>query len=264
VLGRLSLSQVPAFGPHGVVLAPEVARGEVAARDPAAAEGIDLYGLGCSAIELACGHAPFADEDPQKELRGHADARPPRLTDLRGDLPTECSDLVEWLLAKQPGARPRSAADVLMQIDSMIDRLGSATRLTRILIVDDDTARARWLWGLARRAHPAIVVETASEGSDAVHKLNRDHPELVLVDAGLKGMMNALELCMYTRGLAHGARCELVAIGNVGPREQPAFDAARVAFIADDGKLANAVLDCVRATANAAPRRRTKSSTISG
>src|SRR4051812_10739053 len=29
VLGRLSLSQVPAFGPHGKVMAPEVVRGEV-------------------------------------------------------------------------------------------------------------------------------------------------------------------------------------------------------------------------------------------
>jgi DNA-binding NarL/FixJ family response regulator len=132
------------------------------------------------------------------------------------------------------------------------------------LIVDDDTARARWLWGLARRAHPAVVVETASEGGDAVHKLNRDHPELVLVAAGLRGMMNALELCMYTRGLSHGARMEIVAIGNVPARERPGFDAARVAFIPADSQLGNSVLDRVRATANAAPRRRTKGTTVSG
>src|SRR5580692_4852123 len=55
VLGRLSLSQVPAFGVHGQILAPEVVRGDVAASDPSAAEAIDLYGLGCIAIELASG-----------------------------------------------------------------------------------------------------------------------------------------------------------------------------------------------------------------
>src|SRR5207244_2307172 len=38
VLGRLSLSQVPAFGRHGRILAPEVVRGDVQASDPAAAE----------------------------------------------------------------------------------------------------------------------------------------------------------------------------------------------------------------------------------
>src|SRR6185436_10594957 len=52
VLGRLSLSQVPAFGPLGQVVAPEVVRREALATDPAAAEAIDLYGLGCLAIEL--------------------------------------------------------------------------------------------------------------------------------------------------------------------------------------------------------------------
>src|SRR5262249_29304064 len=65
VLGRLSLSQVPAFGPHGQILAPEVVRGDVHAHNPAAAEAIDLYGLGCVAVELACGAPPFADDDPR-------------------------------------------------------------------------------------------------------------------------------------------------------------------------------------------------------
>ena len=63
VLGRLSLSQVPAFGPLGQIYAPEVVRGEVEASDAAAAEAIDLYGLGCVAIELARGQRPFADPD---------------------------------------------------------------------------------------------------------------------------------------------------------------------------------------------------------
>src|SRR5262249_41763640 len=155
VLGRLSLSQVPAFGPHGQILAPEVVRGDVHAHNPAAAEAIDLYGLGCVAVELACGAPPFADDDPRVEARAHPSDPPPRRSDLRPDLPGELSDLVAWLLAKHPIARPPSARDVLAQLDAIIDRLGSRTTPLRVLIVDDDTARARWLWGLARRAHPA-------------------------------------------------------------------------------------------------------------
>src|SRR5262245_56916604 len=63
VLGRLSLSQVPAFGRHAQLCAPEIVSREVQPDDPAAAEALDLYALGCIAIELACGKRPFADED---------------------------------------------------------------------------------------------------------------------------------------------------------------------------------------------------------
>ena len=264
VLGRLSLSQVPAFGPHGQILAPEVVRGAVSASDSAAAEAIDLYGLGCVAIELASGAPPFANADPQIELRGHRDAPPPRIADVRPDLPAELSDLVDWLLAKEPAGRPSSAGDVLAQLDAIIDRLGNRLRPVRVLIVDDDTARARWLWSLARRAHPAAMVEIANEGTEAAHKLNRDQPDLVFVDAALRGVMNALELCMYARGLEDTARGELCLIGEVSDRDRAPFDAANVPFLPDDGDLPNAILERVRRAVAVRPRARKPRTTISG
>ncbi|MBV8761135.1 MAG: hypothetical protein JO257_27815 [Deltaproteobacteria bacterium] len=247
VLGRLSLSQVPAFGPHGQIVAPEVVTGAVDESDPEAAEAIDLYGLGCIAIELATGEAPFADDDPSRELEGHAHQPPPRIADLRSDLPGELSDLVEWLLAKVPDMRPRSAADVLAQLDALIDRMGSGTRPLRVLIVDDDTARARWLWSLGRRAHSAALVETASEGTDAAHKLNRDQPDLVFVDAKLRGVMNSLELCMYARGIDALETTDFVLIGDVSEKDRALLAASRVTFIAEDAQLADAYLDRIRA-----------------
>jgi serine/threonine protein kinase len=263
VLGRLSLSQVPAFGPHGQILAPEVVRGEVEASDPAAAEAIDLYGLGCVAIELATGEPPFADGD--KELEGHAYELPPRIADLRNDLPSELSDLVDWLLAKQPGGRPRSVGDVALQLDAMIDRIGSAVRPLRVLIIDDDTARARWLWSLGRRAHAAAIVETASEGTDAAHKLNRDQPDLVFVDAQLRGVMNALELCMYARGHESLRTTEIVLIGSVSDRDAALLSGADVTFLPDDASLPSAFLDRVRSAISdrRRPSRHTRR-TISG
>jgi serine/threonine protein kinase len=264
VLGRLSMSQVPAFGPQGQILAPEVLRGDVIASDPAAAEAIDLYGLGCIAIELACGHPPFANADSNHELRGHRSEPPPRIADLRPDLPTELSDLVDWLLAKLPALRPSSAGDVLAQLDAIIERLGNRLRPLRVLIVEDDTARARWLWSLARRAHAAAIVEIASEGTDAAHKLNRDQPELVFVDAGLRGVMNALELCMYARGLEGGNRGELYLIGEVSERDRVLFTDADVPFIADDATLPSSILERVRHAVSERPRTRKPRTTISG
>jgi serine/threonine protein kinase len=264
VLGRLSLSQVPAFGPRGQILAPEVVAGVVEAADPSAAEAIDLYGLGCIAVEMACGTPPYASGTPDEELRGHASGPIPRIADLRTDLPVELSDLVEWLLAKRPVLRPRSAQDVLAQLDAIIDRLGAATRSLRVLVVDDDTARARLLWSLARRAHPAVQVEIASEGTDAAHKLNRDLPDLVFVDSTLRGVMNAYELCMYARGLEAEQRAQLILIGDINERDRGLFDAAGVASLPDDAMLGSAVLDRVRATLAEPPRRRKPRTTVSG
>ena len=264
VLGRLSLSQVPAFGRLGQILAPEVVRGEVEASDPSAAEAIDLYGLGCIAIEMARGTPPFFDADHQVELDGHAMEPAPRLVDVRPDLPSELSDLVEWLLAKRPIARPRSAKDVLAQLDAIIDRIGTASRSLRVLVVDDDAARGRWLWSLARRAHPAAQVEIAGEGTDAAHKLNRDLPDLVFVDATLRGVMNAYELCMYARGLETDHGAQLVLIGEIADRDRLLFADAAVPCIPDDSQLASAVLDRVRSAALEPPRRRRPRTTISG
>lgn len=264
VLGRLSLSQVPAFGPLGQILAPEVVRGEVDPLNPAAAEAIDLYGLGCIAIEMACGSPPFSDGDHEAELRSHGHAPPPRLGDLRDDLPVDLSDLVEWLLAKHPGARPPSAKEALAQLDAIIEREGKQTRTIRVLIVEDDIARARWMWSLARRAYAAAAVETASEGTDAAHKLNRDHPDLVFIDSQLRGVMNALELCMYARGLETENATQLVIVGAVSERDRSLLNDPLIAFLPDDPSLASAVVDRVRQAAAAPTRRRRPRKTISG
>ena len=144
----------------------------------------------------------------------------------------------------------------------MIDRLGNTTRLTRVLIVDDDTARARWLWGLARRAHPAIVVETASEGSDAVHKLNRDHPELVLVDAGLKRHdERARAQHVHAAACTSGARCEPGRDRQRQPararrRSMPTRRASR-SYPTTASLPTRSSTACARRP-NAAPRRRTQ------
>jgi CheY-like chemotaxis protein len=264
VLGRLSLSQVPALGPLGRCFAPEVVRGEVEAADPSAAEAIDLYGLGCTAIEMACGRPPFAGGSREAELRGHAREPAPRLSDLRPDLSGELSDLIEWLMDKRPVARPPSARDVLAQLDAIIDRLGTASRALRVLVVDDEAARARSLWSLARRGCAAARVEIASEATDAAHKLHRDLPDLVLVSAALRGVMNAYELCMYARGLETEQPPRLVLIGELTERDRALFAGAAVPCIAADLGLGSAVLELVRSAAREPPRRRRPRSTISG
>lgn len=264
VLGALSLSQVPIFGRHGQIFAPEVVRGDIAATDPAAVEAIDLYQLGCVAIEMAQGMPLFASDDPDVEARRHVLELPPKLSELRPNLPAELSDLVDWLLSKQPEARPRTANDVLLQLSSIIDRLVHGARTLRILIVDDDAGRALWLRSLARRAHSAAIIEIASNGSDAAHKLNRDHPDLVFIEAGLHGVMNALELCTYARSIEAGAQSQILVLGNVPQRDQDLFAELQAYKVSEDANLANAILDHIRSAARDGHRPRLSRTTITG
>jgi serine/threonine protein kinase len=249
VLGRLSLSQVPAFDPLGHIVAPEVARGDAQAHDPAAAEAIDLFGLGCVAIELACGTPPFASKDPSPVAR---------LSELRRDLPIELADLVDELLDPSPHRRPRSARDVLAQLDTIVERVGTTPRSVRVLVVHRDAARTYALWSLARRAHPAAIVETAGDGPDAAKKLVRDQPELLFIDGALGGIMNALELCMYARGVGGDGQAQIVVIGAVSDRDRELLSNASVTIVPDDDDLPDRILDGVRtiATASGLPRAR--------
>jgi CheY-like chemotaxis protein len=212
---------------------------------------------------MASGAPPFSNADLALEAQGHATQSPPRVADLRPDLPGELSDLIDWLLIKEPTGRPRSVGDVLAQLDAIIERLGSRTRSLRVLIVDDDTARARWLWSLARRAHAAAIVEISSEGTDAAHKLNRDQPDLVFIDASLRGVMNALELCMYACGLEGGSG-QMCVIGNVTERDRTLFAEMNVPYVLEDSQLPNAILKLVRDAIAQRPRSRRPHSTVSG
>lgn len=82
-------------------LAPERARGE----DPS--PSVDLYAAGCLLYELLTGVAPFTAPTAAETLRRHVEDRPEPIEGLAPEL---WRALVA-LLAKDPGDRPRTAAE---------------------------------------------------------------------------------------------------------------------------------------------------------
>ncbi|WP_329598735.1 serine/threonine-protein kinase [Streptomyces pseudovenezuelae] len=80
-----------------------------------ATERSDLYALGCVLYEILAGRPPFTAGTAVTLLYRHAYEEPPRLGDLRGDIPAGFASLIMELLAKSPDDRPsteevRSAA----------------------------------------------------------------------------------------------------------------------------------------------------------
>lgn len=220
VFGRFSMSQLPSLGPHGRLFVPEVISGLAGADDPMAAEAIDLYGLGSVAIELATARPLFYDTELEQVLRGHLERAPLALAEARPELPSELSDLVDWLLAKEPDARPPSVAEVLRQVDAILARQSAARPAMRVLVVDGNPARGRWLTSLVRRADPRTVVVLANNGTEATHLLRSDGYDLLLVDVLLGGAMNALELCMYVRSVESARARGIFVLGESSVADQ--------------------------------------------
>jgi tetratricopeptide (TPR) repeat protein/predicted Ser/Thr protein kinase len=95
-------------------MAPEQARG-LRTIDGRA----DLFSLGCVLFECLTGFAPFAAEHPLAVLAKILLDDPPRLSAHRPDLGEALDGLLRALLAKDPSARPESAAVLLGRLDAL-------------------------------------------------------------------------------------------------------------------------------------------------
>jgi CheY-like chemotaxis protein len=262
VLGRFSLGQVPAIGAADVCWAPEVITGQVSAADPQAAAAIDLYGLGCAAVELATGRPPYVGDTVKATLFGHVHHRPPALAELRADLPVELGDLVVELLAKTPAARPAQADMVVDQLIAIQERASATRRVIRVLVVDDDSERVRGLWSVIRRGHSRATVDAARDGADAANRVRRDHPDVIVIDttlgaqagaAGAAGSMNALELVMLIASLEEARGAVVVVIGDrFEPRDAQVLAQAGVHHtLVRDAQTSAALIEIVRRAASA-------------
>jgi WD40 repeat protein len=72
----------------------------------------DLYSLGCTLYHLLAGRPPFPEGSALHKLMAHQNQTPPPLTRLRSDVPAGLERVVERLLAKDPGRRYQTPAEV--------------------------------------------------------------------------------------------------------------------------------------------------------
>ena len=110
-------------------VSPEQVRGERAT--PAS----DMYSLGCVLYELLEGTPPFVGSDAMEVMRQHLEAAPAPVR--RADAPAGLSEVVMRLLAKDPAARPSSAADVvgLLERPPVASSVDDGTQVLSILPV---------------------------------------------------------------------------------------------------------------------------------
>jgi serine/threonine-protein kinase len=96
-------------------LSPEQALGQ-----PATAAS-DRYALAVVAYELLTGTRPFAGGPPTAQVRQHAEVAPLRASEAAPGLPTAIDRVFARGLAKEPGERPPTAAELVTEIEQALE-----------------------------------------------------------------------------------------------------------------------------------------------
>lgn len=112
---------LPALAPY---LAPEVSRG--AMPSPSS----DMYSIGVILFELLAGRKPFIAEYPVAVAMMHATEPTPEVRVLNPSVPVALNEIIKKAMAKDPGDRYRSAAEMLSDLRMVRDALRFGRSLT--------------------------------------------------------------------------------------------------------------------------------------
>ncbi|MGE3911333.1 MAG: protein kinase [Chloroflexota bacterium] len=154
-----------ALGEHSITEAGMVV-GSVHYMSPEQAEGrpttpaSDVYSLGILLYELATGELPFTAESPLAVARLQLEARPVPPHQVNPDVPPQISDVILACLAKDPAARPASAALVAAALRGQ--RAVGASR-TEILPAAERTPTGRQTGRQSTGQRPASLPGPATE-----------------------------------------------------------------------------------------------------
>ena len=179
----------------------------------------DVYSLACLLFHCLTGHVPFERETDVAVIYAHLSETPPKLTDVRPELPAGLDAVIAKGLDKSPDRRFQSCSDLMSAARVVIDAAGPladtvpgrgvpaggdapdvATAIGRQVptggdaqqtVVPDEERRSRMLLaGLDARTQAIVQVsvgercevEQAPEGEDLLDTVRDRRPDLLVLD----------------------------------------------------------------------------------
>ena len=97
-------------------ISPEQIRGEMNIGPPA-----DIYGLGATFYHMVTGRVPFEGKNPSEVMHRHLKNALEPPDHINPELSAGCAQIIEMMMAKKANERYRSAADLLEDIQLVLD-----------------------------------------------------------------------------------------------------------------------------------------------
>lgn len=112
---------------HGAVMGTvDFMAPEQAVDTKSATSKADIYSLGCTLYYLLTGTPPFAGDTLMVKMLGHREGTPPKLRDVRSDVPPELEAIFQRCMNKLPEDRYGSAADLIADLQRVKPQLSDA------------------------------------------------------------------------------------------------------------------------------------------
>jgi len=129
----------------------------------------DIYALGCVLFECIAGERPHERDSELAVVFAHLNEPPPRLTDVRPELPTALDHVIGTAMAKSPRDRYRTAGELYRAADAAIEGAPApprARRRTGLLV-----GAAGFLAALAAVAALAVVLVTRDDSAQTLPQI---------------------------------------------------------------------------------------------
>lgn len=88
----------------------------------------DIYSLGCTFYRMLAGRMPFTGVTHKEITRKQIRYQPPALHTFIEEVSPRLSRLVEWMMAKNPDARPQDATELLAELEACLAAETAADR----------------------------------------------------------------------------------------------------------------------------------------
>ena len=203
----------PALGTPNYVSPEQVSGSELGPRS-------DIYSLGTVLFEMLTGQQVFKARDVKDLFKSILNDPAPRLTSVRSDLPTDLELVVTKTLAKNPGKRYASGAEMSAALEEVLDKMAppdmvAPEMMTWVPVI----SQLKYFSKFSERKVACVAsvskIVRFSAGTNALRKSTIDNHLYVIIEgvasiAGYNGLSAVIGPgdCFGESGFLHGNKCD--------------------------------------------------------